>query len=266
MRIPQELIENVIDCLSNDRSMLEACSLVARTWLARSQHHLFNDVSLNSGRVKKWCSTIRPGPDGVSRLVHNLALQQAPGHRWLGTKFLDGIPDHFSSFRHVGNLSITWLDLSDFKPGSFARHFVHYGPSLRSLQLSYLSADYSSLMSFLQLFPNLEDLLIHTPELCDDDPPLRISRTAPVSHGSLNLLSFDATSSPFISHLTGLDLQFSSISAFNCEFSSGFPLTNVLEASSSSLRRLELQYIRFCGYFNYITRVTVINLLASQLC
>ena len=228
--------------------MLETCSLVATTWLARSRHHLFNGISLNSKRAGQWCSAICPGPDGVSHLVRTLTLQQAQGHRWLGTKFLDTIPDHFSSFRRVENLSITWLDLSDFKPGSLAHHFTHY-VSLRSLRLSYLSADYSALMIFLQLFPNLEDLLIHTPDLCDDDPPLQRSRTAPLVHGFLNLLSFDSTSSPFISHLAGLDLQFLSISAFNCDFSTGFPLNNLLEASSSSLHSLELEYITFCKVF-----------------
>ena len=246
MRLPQELVEHIIDCLSGDHKTLKTCSLVATTWLARSRHHLFNSISLNNEKATKWCSAIRPGTEGISRLVRTLALRQAPGHRWLGTAFLDTIPDHFSSFRHVENLSVSWLVLGDFNPESLGRHFVHYGPSLRSLRLSYLSADYSSLMVFLQLFPYLEDLLIHTPDLCDDSPPERISRTAPSVHGFLNLLSFDSASSQFVSHLAGLDLQFSSISVFNCDFLSGSPLNNLLEASSSTLRSLELEYITFC--------------------
>ena len=247
MRLPQELVEDIIDCLSDDRKMLESCSLVATTWLARSRHYLFHSITLNDERARKWCSTIHPDTDRVSHLVRTLTLKQTQGHRWLGTMFLDTISDHFSSFRHIENLSITWLDLSDFEPGSLVRHFAHHGSSLRSLHLSYLSADYSALMTFLQLFPYLEDLLIHTPDLCDDNPPPCISRTAPLIHGFLNLLSFDSTSSLFVSHLAGLDLRFSSISAFNCDFSSSFPLNNLLEASSSTLRSLELEYITFCG-------------------
>jgi len=246
MRLPQELVEDIIDCLSNDRRMLETCSLVATTWLARSRHHLFNIISLNGRTVGKWCSAIPPGTDSVSHFVRTLTLQQAEGHPWLGTKFLDTISDHFSSFRHVENLSIAWMDLSDFEPGSLTRHFVHYGSSLRSLRLSYISADYSALMTFLQLFPYLEDLLIHTPDLCDDNPPPRMSRTTPPIHGFLSLLTFDSAASQFVSHLAGLDLRFSSISAFNCDFSSGFPLNSLLEASSSAVRSLELEYITFC--------------------
>jgi len=250
MRLPQELVEAIIDCLSDDRKTLETCSLVGTTLLGRSRHHLFNRISLNEARARQWCSTISPDPDGVSCLVRTLTLQQAHGHRWLGTKFFDTIPGrHFSSFRHIENLSITWLDLSDFEPGSLARHFVHYRSSLRSLRLSYLSADYSILMTFLQLLPNLKELLIHTPDLRDDGPPPRVSRTASPMHGSLNLLSFDSISSPFFSHLAGLDLRFSSISAFHCDSSSALPLNKLLEASSSTLRSLELEYITFCGSF-----------------
>ena len=264
MQLPQELIEDVINFLSDDHPTLKTCSLVATTWLSRSRYHLFNRVTLNSKRAERWCSTIRPGPDGASYLVRTLTLRQAREHRWLETKFLDRISPHFSSFQYVENLSIAWLDLGDFQPGSLALHFVQYGSSLRSLRLSYLSADYSALMAFLQLFPNLKDLMIHTPDLCDDDPPLRMSRTPPPFHGALTLLSFESTSSPFVSHLAGLDLRFSSISAFNCDFSSDFPLNSLLETSSSSLRHLELEYITFCTYFYSVPRVTPIN-LTSQL-
>ena len=267
MRLPQELVEDVIDRFSDDRRMLVTCSLVAKAWLARSKHHLFNRVTLNKDGATKWRSSIRPGSDGVSYLVRTLTLQQAQGYRWLGTESLDAMTDHFSSFRHVENLFITWLDLSDFKPGSLPFHFAHYGSSLRSLRLSYLSADYSTLVSFLELFPNLEDLLIHTPDLCDDDPPLRTPRTSPALHRSLNLLSFDSASSPFVSHLAGLDLQFSSISVFDCIFLYGFPLTNLLEASSSSLRHLELEYVTFCRVlFVFVLYLTLINIFPSQIC
>ena len=248
MQLPQELVEDIVDCLSHDRPTLEACSLVAKTWLPRSRHHLFGSVSLNSESAKKWCSAIRPGPNGPSHLVRTLSLQQSQGRYWLGAESLDDISDHFSSFRRVEDLSVAWLDLGDFEPGSLARHFAHYGSSLRSLRLSYICADFSALITLLRLFPNLKDLLIHTPDLCDDGPPLRISKTTPPYHGFLNLLSFDSASSPFVLHLPALGLQFSSISAFHCDFSSGFPLNHLLETSSSSLRSLELEYVTFGGY------------------
>ena len=230
--------------------MLLTCSLVTKAWLARSRRHLFNKITLNGDRAKKWCSTFRPGQNGVSNLVRTLRLQQTPqGHPWLDTKSLDAISDHFSSFQYVENLSFTGVDLSSFEPGSLARNFLHHGPSLRSLDLFSASANYSALSTFLQLFPNLKVLYIHDPTLCDDNPPLSISRTAPIFHGSLKLSLFNSVSSPFISHLAGLDLRFSSIFLFRCDFSSGLPLTNLLEGSALSLRHLQLDCVTFCEFF-----------------
>ena len=266
MRLPQELVETVIDCFASDRQMLAVCSLVAKAWLARSRHHLFNEVALNKERAGKWHFAIRPGPGGVSSLVRTLKLRQGFGHKWLGTKFLDALSDHLSSFRNVENLSVTWFDLSDFEPGSLTHHFAHYGSSLRSLHLSFLTANYSALISFLHLFPNLEDLLIHTPDLCDDNPPLRMPGKASTSHGLLRLLSFDSVSSPFISHLAGSNSRFSSISVYNCEFSYSFLLTNLLEASSSSLHHLELEYVTFSrDLLVSIPHVALINFCPSRM-
>jgi len=82
MRLPQELVEHIIDRLSDDPQTLETYSLVATTWLARSRHNLFNSISLNDEKARKWCFEIRPGTEGISHLVRTLALQQAPqGHR-----------------------------------------------------------------------------------------------------------------------------------------------------------------------------------------
>lgn len=247
--LPPELVENIIDCFSDDPQMLVTCSLVSKEWSIRSRCHLFNLVDLNRETAERWRSIITPGPNGASCLVRTLTLRQSSIFPWLETKPLDAFSDHFSSFQNVERLFITWLDLSRFEPGSLARHFAHYGPSLRSLHLTYLRADYSTLITFLQLFPNLEELLIHIPRLFDDRPPPLTSRPATNTRGTLNLSSFGLDSSPFVPHLTGFDLRFSSISLYQCDFSSGSSLSDLLEASASSLRHLELKHITFCESF-----------------
>src|SRR5882757_5336096 len=64
MQLPQELADAIIDYFSDDRKMLQVCSLVATDWLARSRYHLFNAITMNGDRAKRWCSAIRPDPDG----------------------------------------------------------------------------------------------------------------------------------------------------------------------------------------------------------
>ena len=118
---------------------------------------------------------------------------------------MDTISDHFS-FQSVKNLSVTWLNLSDFGPGLITRHFAPW----------VLLALTSLVLSLSRLF-DADDLLIHTPYPRDDSPPSNISILAPA------LLSFDTATSPLISHLAGLNSRFSSISAFDYDFSCASP-------------------------------------------
>ena len=121
MRLPQELVEDVVDCLSDDRKMLESCSLVATTWLA--------NLNITS-------STELP----EQRKGHKIIFCNPSWHRAIGGEVFGYLP-------------------------------------------------------------------IHNPDLYDNDPPSRISRTAPLIHGFLNLLFFDSTGPANLVYLN-LQLQF----------------------------------------------------------
>lgn len=45
-KLPQELVDQVVDCLSDERETLKACSLVCRDWLYRCRHHLHRSVTI----------------------------------------------------------------------------------------------------------------------------------------------------------------------------------------------------------------------------
>ncbi|EKM53904.1 uncharacterized protein PHACADRAFT_196346 [Phanerochaete carnosa HHB-10118-sp] len=45
-RLPQELVDKIIDELSTDRRALRSCSLTSRRWLSRSSRHLFASFTL----------------------------------------------------------------------------------------------------------------------------------------------------------------------------------------------------------------------------
>ncbi len=51
-RIPQELIDNIIDSTFR-KSDLSSCSLVSRSWLTRSRRNLFAEVNLKDRGVPK---------------------------------------------------------------------------------------------------------------------------------------------------------------------------------------------------------------------
>ncbi|KAJ7036712.1 hypothetical protein C8F04DRAFT_1257595 [Mycena alexandri] len=48
MRVPIELVENIIDASCSNSPTLAACSLVCKQWLPRSRHHLFSSLDLSA--------------------------------------------------------------------------------------------------------------------------------------------------------------------------------------------------------------------------
>jgi hypothetical protein len=187
------------------------------------------------------------------------------GRSVVGDEVLDTIPGHFSSFQHVENLTIAWLDLSDF-----SARVVH--SSLRSLWSSLRSLHF--VLPLRRLF-GIDDL----------PPTVPTSRRPSHPHPRLvrRQASFaDIKNSPSYSWIPesplfrlsflpvrlasgGLDLWFSPISISTAISSSSLPLNNLLEASSSTLLSLELEYITFCGnlFFPFLASRSLIHFPAG---
>ncbi|KAI3607138.1 hypothetical protein WG66_007910 [Moniliophthora roreri] len=45
MRVPQEIIDHIIDFIPEDKPTLKRCSLTSRAWIPRTRYHLFDDFS-----------------------------------------------------------------------------------------------------------------------------------------------------------------------------------------------------------------------------
>jgi len=108
MHIPQDVVNLIVDQLSplmdceagdpghpqaaslvslstdyetGDPGHLQAASLVSTAWVNPSQRHLFSTLELDdSKKIKRWCSTIKPDPCGVSRHVRVLIVGRRHPH------------------------------------------------------------------------------------------------------------------------------------------------------------------------------------------
>ncbi|KAG6889205.1 hypothetical protein C0995_002665 [Termitomyces sp. Mi166 len=85
--LPSELIDLIIDQVADDRVVLNTCSLISRSWLARSRYHLFSDVLITTKNCKDILSM--PPPSAFSTAAHRLMLAEL-------NKFPPGV-EHFSS-------------------------------------------------------------------------------------------------------------------------------------------------------------------------
>jgi hypothetical protein len=173
-RLPQELIDNVIDELGNDVGALRTCSLVSKPWVYRSRKHLFATVHLPTCLLRKWLERIPANPVTPSNphsQVRSLSLQPAiPCTPFCIPKTF---VHHLSSFTEVSKLAIAsslwgeWTNaFSD--PALVTEYFGGLGRSLRKLELTRVYLNMVVLEAMLDAFPRLEHILIFSPMMVND--------------------------------------------------------------------------------------------------
>ena len=177
-RLPQELIDSVIDELKHDVGSLRACSLVSKPWVYRSRRYLFATVHLPTCLLRKWLERVPADPSintpplDPHHHVRSLSLQPAT------TSAPFCIPetfvDHLSSFTQVSTLAIgsslrkEWTDpFSD--SALVAKYFGGLGQSLRKLELTRVHLNMAVLKALLDVFPLLEQILIFSPMMVDEE-------------------------------------------------------------------------------------------------
>jgi len=170
MNIPQELIDKIIDgvwdgddCPSHMAT--RAASLISRSWVERSQQHLFHDIkfSIFGPHFECWCDAVSPDPNGVSRHVQSLTIQ-AGGivGQWIDKETLEhGLP-FFGSFRNVRVLRVCNWDVESFPPETITRCFTSFAGSVRVLQWDpcpHISRE--SWTRIIMSFPLIDSLLLY---------------------------------------------------------------------------------------------------------
>jgi len=169
-RLPQELIDRTIDDI-DDRTSLEACSLVCSRWSPRSRKHLFTQVKFASRRdLQRWCACIRPGPSGPSSLVEYLTLSEnhfsrIPSSSWTDSSastITDAAP-HFQSLSTLRVLEVRRWYMGTTRVVSMLYSFGSSLENVTRLTLRDVIVQFihpSTLRMFFGHFPRLDDLSI----------------------------------------------------------------------------------------------------------
>ncbi|RPD59974.1 hypothetical protein L226DRAFT_508122 [Lentinus tigrinus ALCF2SS1-7] len=112
--LPPELWDCILDCLYDDKPSLRQCSLAARNWRPRAQHHLFRSIYIDWSTCDAFTRLLESNPSLGAHVV-NMEIEGAFGffsldrlHGITLDKWLRATP---ASFSHIlGNL--TKLDLA----------------------------------------------------------------------------------------------------------------------------------------------------------
>ena len=163
LTLPQETVNEVIAHLHSDQHALQSLSAVAKRLTEECRRYLFASIHIDSEtKIRRWCHTIPPGEDGLSRYVRLLDLDMwEDGLRCLSA-LLREHPAHLYSFTQVEQLKICPLDLRKHKEKELVDFLGHLPSTVRSIYIRP-GGDYSSILNFLALFPHLETTLITSP-------------------------------------------------------------------------------------------------------
>jgi hypothetical protein len=159
MSLPPEIVDYIIDL--TDFWTLRACSLVAKSWVARSRIHLFRAVRLISYRNRQKVIPVGLISSAIYTRTLTVIRNSPPAERCVNTDLLDQFLPYLRDFKNVENLIL--IDCRGSPPLSEDRvkkYFGHFGARLRSLELNGEGMSSDSFLALLGLFPNLEDLFV----------------------------------------------------------------------------------------------------------
>jgi hypothetical protein len=214
--LPQEITDKIIDAVAKDPALqiptLRACSLVSRTWVYRSQRHLFSNIELHGSSIGNWRSAVRPGEDGPS---HHVTRIRYHAGNWDSYRILER-PNNFYRIRHSRDdphmSSFTNLQTLCLHRVALYRtaqlSIMHLRSTVRTLELEDCLMDINDFVSFLRPFTNLERVSLLNPSI-QGGRYLRepVEYPFPTLEGTLDLkISPDAQTSSFLRGLSFLPL------------------------------------------------------------
>jgi hypothetical protein len=205
MPLPPEIVDYIIDFVYNYRT-LQACSLVAKSWVRRSRKHLFREVALFSHW--RWQKVMPVGDTSPAIYTRTLTLAQGTTKRgrWIITDNLYPFFSHLRDFKNVESLTLDGWISSKFTDGGLKKYFGHFGARLRSLELAGEKTSSNAFLVLLSHLPNLENLSMK--ESIEREGASRVPAVSPKLSGRLTM---DSRNEALSQTLCSIPLRFREI-------------------------------------------------------
>ncbi|PSS35371.1 hypothetical protein PHLCEN_2v1666 [Hermanssonia centrifuga] len=208
-RMPQELVEAVIDLVQDDRQALKACSLTSRRWTHRSREHLHktvtiklcaSDLSIPRQRFKRiWALCTLPGITEYAREVHLCGLSkrvagQLPGQE--APREVQHTPEELfwfvlGHFKHISSLIVSHLSFHIFTREQKDRLWTAFPLVKRLILKSTNFQNGEDFVSYLAQLPLLSRLSMRSVHWFDADLPASSMALLPGNTPGSNLSSLE---------------------------------------------------------------------------
>jgi len=173
MSLPLELIDEIVNNLPPDEPQtLRNCSLVAKSWVHRSQKRLFETVRISRSTRSSWVGSISPANLELLRHVRSFAyiLDHTAWLRFPAYR-TDSLGDYLPSLRNLESLVLSSMDLqSDISQQ--VENFSAFRHTLSSISLWECRISPGALVTVVNYFPNLVNLQLRASTQAADHEPV----------------------------------------------------------------------------------------------
>ena len=147
--IPQDVIDEILDCLASDRKSLRKCALVAKSWIPSCRRHLFRAIVFTPKSRTRWLETFPVPEESPARHVRSIYLS--------GTRDITPgrLLEHSPWFTNVEKVTLCG-------DGVFQLPWMHFfgrlARSVTSLTMDHLTVPLVYIREVIMRLPNLNDL------------------------------------------------------------------------------------------------------------
>ena len=191
-RLPPEILDHIADILHDEPEALKECCLVSKSWVPRTQKHLFANIELRSeGDLESWKKAF---PDPSNSPAHHTHTLKIGGTQVIRAADV-GEGGWIQAFSRVASLDLSG-DVHQYPDDPVAplAPFYKFSPTLKSLRVRSSSLSYPELFTLVRSSPLLEDLTLagHGALLKNGDDPdgsqAVVPSVPPALTGTLNLV------------------------------------------------------------------------------
>lgn len=112
--LPPEILDLIVDHLRDEPTTLKTCCVVSKSWVPRTQKHLFAHVEVHASKfhVELWKETFPDPSNSPAHHTRTLSICGIP----IGTPAYVGVGDWIRSFRNVVHLRLERQDQASIVP------------------------------------------------------------------------------------------------------------------------------------------------------
>lgn len=185
--LPQEIVDCIVDYISHDPPTLFACTHLSYTWYIAARAHLYRTLMvLNVAGFKEVRDLRKMGTIHLVRKI--VATREVHPLDFLSPKVLTRL----SAFTHLQKLDFESPDFRDLTP-QLCKGCDTLKSTIRTLGLRHPRGSTRSIVFFISLFSNLEDLILTNIADAEitDDPRVPVVEFSPPLTGRLSLSGID---------------------------------------------------------------------------